>query len=203
MRASIKLMLCMVSVVASMFGAKAIAKPVRRDSKSNVTVARTRDEALAFLNREHQFAGSILLQPFETEDEAHLAASERYLDSSVSTRREVAWRVYQKEGKYYFTYPNVGKENSKFVGLPKRLTDGEYQFISAGHTHFDGNYHFSGQDWRLVTQEQRKGHGIKLYLANAKGDVKTLTPKAARKRWKRSMQEMMTRLWSGEQVATL
>ena len=91
-----KLMLCMVSVVASMFGAKAIAKPVRRDSKSNVTVARTRDEALAFLNREHRFAGSILLQPFETEDEAHLAASERYLDSSVACREVGAFTKRRK-----------------------------------------------------------------------------------------------------------
>lgn len=200
MKAGSKLMLCMVNVVASIFD----AKPKRLNNKTNTTAARTRDETIIFLSREHQFAGSIRLQPFESEYDAHLAAAQRYLYSSVKTRREVTWRVYQKQDKYYFTYPNVGKENNKCVGLPRRLNGREYQFASDGLTHFDGSYHFCGQNWHLVTQQKCQEHSVKLYLAMAKDNAEKLTLEASiKQRWKRLINEIIIRLLSGEQITTL
>ena len=203
MKTTTTILFCILGVFLSLFSGYSIAKAGRREGQPKATATRTRKESLAFLKREQQFSGKLVLQPYDTEDQAHLAASERYLDASVLTKREVAWRVYKKDNQFFFTYPVVGKEGSKFVGLPKKDTSNGYEFVSAGHTHFDGNYHFSGQDWRLVTQEKKSGNGIKLYLANAKGNVKSLTPKMARKDWKRNIRTMMTKSWSGRPVASI
>lgn len=203
MKVTTGILFCILGVFLSLFSGYGMAKAGRREGQPKATVSRTRKESLAFLEREQQFSGKLVLQPYDTEDQAHLAASERYLDASVLTKREVAWRVYKKDDQFFFTYPVVGKEGSKFVGLPKKATSEGYDFVSAGHTHFDGNYHFSGQDWRLVTQEKKRGHGIKLYLANAKGNVKKLTPKMARKRWSKNIQSMMAKSWSGRSIASI
>ena len=115
----------------------------------------------------------------------------------------MSWRVYQRDNLFFYTYPELGEYKSKFVPLPKRLHTEGIQFISAGHTHYDNNYNFSGQDWRLVTQEKRQGFGIKLYLANAKGELKSLYPEVARKRWSRHMRDMLVRVWPGTHVTSV
>ena len=139
--------------------------------------------ANAFLEKEAEKAGQLFCQSkcsTTTEDDAHMAAAERYLGASLAAVREVTWRVYKlKDGTYSFTYPNLGDLGDAFAKLPP--IDYSLDFVSAGHTHWDRNNKFSRQDWHLITQKQRRGHGIKLYLASKNGQLQYSTPRMARK----------------------
>ncbi len=203
MKIGIYSVIFLVCICGALFSGQTMARTGRKEGTVKIAVSRSRKDALEFIQRENQLAGELLIQGYETEDDAHLAASQRYLDSSLKTQREVSWRVYKRDNLFFFTYPQLGEHKSKFVSLPKKLQIEGTEFISAGHTHYDNNYNFSGQDWRLVTQEKRRGHGIKLYLANARGELKSLCPKMARKRWSHSMRDMLAKSWTGTHIASV
>jgi hypothetical protein len=135
----------------------------------------------AFLQGESANAGQLFCtaECSATPDAAHAAAGDRYLGASLASRREAAWRVYNVgDGSFSFTYPNISGVGGTQVALPSRLSG--FSFDSAGHTHWDSNWKFSPQDWRLITQGVRHGAGIKLYVATGDGRLQFSTPAKAR-----------------------
>ena len=132
MKIGIYSVIFLVCIFTALFSGQTIARTGRKEGTVKISVSRSRKDALEFIQRESQLAGELLLQGYETEDDAHLAASQRYLDSSLKTQREVSWRVYKRDNLFFYTYPQLGEHKSKFVSLPKKLQLEGTEFISAG-----------------------------------------------------------------------
>jgi hypothetical protein len=135
----------------------------------------------AFLQAESANAGQLFCSASceVSADAAHAAAGNRYLGASLATRREVAWHVYDVgDGTFSFSYPSISGVGHTQLELPPRLPG--LSRHSAGHTHWDSNHQFSPQDWRLITQEARRGPGVTLYLASGDGRLQYSTPAHAR-----------------------
>ena len=135
----------------------------------------------AFLQAESANAGRLFCSAdCEVSPEAaHAAAANRYLGASLAAKREAGWKVYDVgDGTFSFSYPAISAVGGTQVALPSDLPG--RSFDSAGHTHWDSNYQFSRQDWRVITQGTRNGPGITLYLATGNGRLQYSTPTHAR-----------------------
>ena len=78
----------LVCICAALFSGQTIARTGRKEGTVKIAVSRSRRDALEFIQRESQLAGELLMQGYETEDDAHLAAAQRIvLDSSLKTQR--------------------------------------------------------------------------------------------------------------------
>lgn len=129
-------------------------------------------DAEKFLQAESSRSGDLFcnLNCAKTADLAHEEAANRYLGASIVTRREAGWLVYElPDGTYSFTYPRLGDVGVGETKLPEPLAG--WSIDSAGHTHWDSNHQFSPQDWRLMTQERKRGPGMPLYLATGDGSL--------------------------------
>jgi len=135
----------------------------------------------AFLQAESANAGVLFCSASceASPEAAHAAAAGRYLGASIAARRESTWWVYDVgDGTFSFTYPSISGVGATQQALPSRLPG--FSLDSGGHTHWDSNYQFSPQDWRLITQEARNGPGITLYLGSGDGSLQYSTPAHAR-----------------------
>lgn len=135
-----------------------------------------------FLGEESKHAGELFCKSGceVTEDAAHAAAGNRYLGASLETNREAGWRVYKlADNTFSFTYPNIGVIEGPNVALPPFQVG--FRQMSGGHTHWDSNFLFSPQDWKVITQSRKSGYGIKLYLASGDGRLQSSTPDQARR----------------------
>jgi len=129
-------------------------------------------DAEKFLQAESSKSGDLFcrLNCSKTADLAHEAAANRYLGASIASRREVGWLVYElPDGSFSFTYPRLGDVGIGETKLPEGLKG--WSIDSAGHTHWDSNHQFSPQDWRVMTQDERRGPGMPLYVATGDGNL--------------------------------
>ena len=138
----------------------------------------------AFLQNDSVNAGQLFCNsncPWKTPEAAHEAAGNRYLGASRVTRREVAWRVYKVDANSYsFTYGAISAVGAPSASFPAYLKTRGLIYDSSGHTHWDSNYQFSGQDWLFITQGRASGNGHTLYLATGDGSLQYAPPDLAR-----------------------
>ncbi|HEX6928737.1 MAG TPA: hypothetical protein VF267_05785 [Gammaproteobacteria bacterium] len=110
-----------------------------------------------------------------TENDAHLAASRRFLRIALKVKREVSWRVYRlADATYAYSYPSVGEQGATQSRMPPLFP--EYEYVSAGHIHWDGVWRFSPQDWNWVAKNNRT-----LFLATDEGVLRKAIPRMARR----------------------